>query len=102
MKLIFVSSITPDNERYWNAAFTRSGNNVVSGIAQSIPSNYDVELWSCQPIPSYPKGKLWIGGYKDNLPDGKEIQFLPILNLKFVKNYFWGLFSVSSKSLFGE
>lgn len=90
MKLIFISSITPDKESYWNGAFTRSGNNVVTGIVDGIPSNIEMELWSCQPIPSFPEGKLWIGRHREELSNGRVIQFLPILNIKFIKNYFWG------------
>lgn len=91
MALLFISNLVPDREFYWNPAFTRSGNNVLSGIADSLSSSEDTELISCQPIPSFPNGKFWVGAHHDFTKAGNKIYFLPILNLKIIKNLFWGL-----------
>ena len=36
MALLFISSLVPDTKKYHNEAFTRSGNNVLLGIATSL------------------------------------------------------------------
>lgn len=89
-KLIFISSIVPDAEPYWNEAFTRSANNVFLGIANAFPQDLDVSLWSCQATPSFPKGPFWLKGGKATLDNGRTVNFLPTINIRFVKNIIWG------------
>lgn len=93
-KLIFISSIVPDAEPYWNEAFTRSANNVFLGIVNALPKDLEVSLWSCKASPSFPKGPLWLKGGKATLENGQIIHFLPAINIRFVKNIIWGLICI--------
>lgn len=90
MALLFISSIVPDDAKYHNEAFTRSGNNVLLGIAKGL-NNQSVELLSLRPMPSFPAGKLWIPKGEEILDTGQKIIFLPTLNIKLVKNVFWNI-----------
>ena len=92
MSILFISSLVPDNPNYWSSAFTRSGQNVVRGIACSLREHVaNVELVSCKPLPSFPKGPLFIKSGSDVLDDGQNIHFLPTINLLFLKNIVWGV-----------
>lgn len=93
MSLLFISSIVPDTEYYHNAAFTRSGQNVMKGIADALCEEQDVELVSCRPLPSFPNGPLWVKSSTDTTDKGQLIHFLPTLNLLFVKNIVWGIYA---------
>lgn len=92
MSLLFISSIVPDEERYRTPAFTRSGNNVLTGIAKSIPTDIDLTVLSCVPIPSYPAGKIYVAAEKVRLTDSIEINMLPVFNLKIIKNILWAYY----------
>lgn len=92
MALLFVSNIVPDRAPFNGQGFTRSGNNVLLGIAQALPESETPELLSCRPSTSFPHGPLWKKGETVKIQeDGPEIQILPTLNLKVLKNLFWGL-----------
>ena len=93
MSLLFISNIVPDIERYHNSAFTRSGQNVMRGIADALASEPDVEFVSCQPVPSFPQGPLWIKRSVVKTEKGYILHFLPTLNILFFKNIVWGLYA---------
>lgn len=92
MSLLFISSIVPDEERFRTPAFTRSGNNVLTGIAKSIPADTKLTVLSCIPIPSYPVGKLYVSAEIVNLTESIEIHMLPVFNLKIIKNIIWAYY----------
>ena len=94
MAILFISALAPDREGYRNPAFTRSGNNVLMGIADALVSNSDedVEFVSHPVLPSFPNGKLWVGKKTDTLDNGAKISFLPTLNVKILKTWMWGKF----------
>lgn len=91
MALLYISSIVPDEDRFRSASFTRSGNNVLMGIAKSIPAE-DLTIVSCRPTPSYPHAPLFIKGESVKLTDDKDIEILPTFNLKVVKNFVWAYY----------
>lgn len=91
MSLLFISNLVPDKDVYRNPAFTRSGQNVMRGIADALCEEQDVELVSCRPIPSFPNGPLWVKHSTDKTDDGPNIYFLPTLNILFLKNLIWGV-----------
>lgn len=91
MVILFISNVVPDRAKFHNAAFTRSGNNVVLGIANSLPETEDVALISCRPTPSFPHGPLWIHGEETILDSGRKVKILPMLNVTILKNLLWGL-----------
>lgn len=91
MSLLFISSLVPDRVNYHNPAFTRSGQNVMKGIADALGHENSVELLSCQPLPSFPKGPLWVKSSSDKNDDGQVIYFLPTINIIFLKNIIWGI-----------
>lgn len=94
MRYLFISSIVPDKAEYHNSAFTRSGQNVMKGIADALYESCDVEFISCKPIPSFPNGPLWVRGGEEKTEVGQTIQFLPTLNILFVKNIVWGFYAL--------
>ena len=93
--LCFISSLVPDREPYRTSAFNRSGNNVLDGIAESIPDSIDLELVGLRPIASFPNSKLWLKPSVDYLSSGRKISFWPVLNLKLAKDLFWGILCFS-------
>ena len=93
MLLYFSTSVVPDIEKYQNAALNRSGNNALLGISEALWKDGDCTIDSCIPIPSYPREKLWIPSCVEVFPNGMKVNMLPTLNLKVLKNYFWGLVS---------
>ena len=90
MSLLFISSLVPDSSKYHNPAFTRSGQNVMKGIADALGKETSVELISCLPLPSFPNGPLWVRSSSDKNDDGQVIHFLPTINIIFLKNIIWG------------
>lgn len=98
MALLHISSVVPDTPKYHNSAFTRSGNNVLSGIAESLWKKGDCEILSFAPMPSFPRGSFFVKTIKEVFPSGIVVYFAPILNIKAIKNiveavytYFWVL-----------
>ena len=91
MALLFISNVIPDRAEFQNKALNRSGNNVVMGICDSLPEKINYTLLSCRPIPSFSGGKFFIKGEKVILDSGREVYLLPTLNIKFLKNLFWGI-----------
>lgn len=90
MALVFISSIVPDKEPYNGKGFARSGNNVLLGIAESLPIEEDTIFLSCRPIASFPRGPLWIKS--ETIDTGLYvIHILPTLNIKIIKGLYWGL-----------
>lgn len=94
MAILFISNLVPDKEEYWNPAFTRSGQNVLRGIAKELSKYDDTTIVSCLPTASFPHAPLWIPGKKDILEDGQEICIWPTLNIQIIKIIFWGLYSL--------
>lgn len=92
MALLFISNIVPDVNKYQNEALNRSGNNVLIGIANALPTTENATIISMRPTPSFPKAQIWFGGEKALLESGKEIHIIPTLNIKIVKNVFWGIY----------
>lgn len=91
MAILFISNLVPDEERYRTSAFTRSGNNVLSGIANALAQEKNVTLLSCMPVPAFPAGKIFLKPKNYRLANGLTIHFLPILNLKLLKQIVWGI-----------
>lgn len=91
MALLFISNIVPDCKEYQNPAFARSGNNVLLGIADHLSTQKDVTILSCMPIPAFPKGPLFYRPKTYKLASGSNIEFLPILNIKLLKQIVWGI-----------
>lgn len=91
MALLFISNVVPDREEFRNKALNRSGNNVVMGICDSLPGDIDYTLISCRPMPSFPRDKLYTRGEKVYLDSGREVYLIPTLNVKLLKNVFWGV-----------
>lgn len=91
MALLFISSLVPDTKRYHNEAFTRSGNNVLTGIASSLSLQSKPSYWSFRPVPSFPNGPIWISGENVELAGGEKVRIFPTLNLKLIKNIFWNI-----------
>ena len=94
MALLFLSSLVPDHEIYHNRAFTRSGYNVMKGIADTLSNEANISFLSCQPVPAFPNGPLFIKSTCDKTDRGQVIYFLPTLNLLFIKNIVWGFFAL--------
>ena len=94
MAILFISNLVPDKKEYWNHAFTRSGQNVLRGIAKELPSYDDTTLACCLPVASFPKGPIWISGKRETLEDGQTIDLWPTLNIQILKILFWGLYSL--------
>lgn len=90
MALLFISNIVPDKEPYNGVGFTRSSNNVFLGIEKALPDDPEAELVSCRPVASFPHGPLWIKSEDIKLRDGRVIHLLPCLNIKILKNLYWG------------
>ncbi len=93
MQLYFSTSMVPDIEKYQTSALNRSGNNALEGIAMSLWDNVECEIESCIPIASFPKEKIWISGCTEQYPNGMKVKMLPTLNIKIVKNLYWGIVS---------
>lgn len=93
MPIYFSTSVVPDNEKYHNAALNRSGNNALEGISVALWEKTECTIESCIPVPSFPRGKMWIPGCVEHYPNGMDVKMLPTLNIKIVKNYFWGIIS---------
>lgn len=92
MAILFISCLVPDTPKFWNPAFTRSGQNVSRGIADALPKlESDIELVSCKPIPSFPKGPIYIKSEDVVLDNGQKVHLLPTINLLFLKNIIWGI-----------
>lgn len=91
MALLFISNIVPDKEPYNCIGFTRSSNNVFLGIEKALPDDSEAELVSCRPIVSFPKGPLWLKSEDVCLRNGRIIHLLPCINIKIIKNIYWGL-----------
>lgn len=94
MAILFISNLVPDRKEYWNPAFTRSGQNVVRGIAKELPRYDDTTIACCLPIASFPHGPLWISGKEDVLEDGQKVNIWPTLNVQILKIIFWGIYSL--------
>lgn len=94
MAILFISNLVPDRKEYWNPAFTRSGQNVIRGIAKELPKYDDTTLACCLPTASFPHGPLWIPGKVDVLEDGQKIYIWPTLNIQIIKIIFWGIYSL--------
>jgi glycosyltransferase involved in cell wall biosynthesis len=93
MAKLFISSVVPDTDEYHNAAFTRSGNNVLAGIAEALWSEGNCDMLSFMPTPSYPRGKFWIGSKTVTFESGLTVYYAPILNIKIIKNLFEGIYT---------
>lgn len=91
MALLFISNVVPDRAPYRNKALNRSGNNVVMGICDSLPVESNFTLLSCRPVPSFPRGKIFIKGESVRLESGRDVYIVPTLNIKLLKNLYWGL-----------
>ena len=91
MALLFISNVVPDREGYRNRALNRSGNNAVMGICDALPKESNFTLLSCRPVPSFPRGKMFIKGETVRLDSGRDVYIVPTLNIKLLKNLFWGL-----------
>lgn len=89
--LFFISSLVPDKEKYWNPAFNRSGNNVLEGIAESIPDSINFRFAGLRPIPSFPNGKIFLSASSDFISSGRKVSLWPVFNLKILKDLFWGV-----------
>jgi len=91
MALLFISNVVPDREPYRNRALNRSGNNVVMGICDALTAETNYTLLSCRPVPSFPRGKIFIKGETVRLDSGRDVYIAPTLNIKLLKNLYWGL-----------
>lgn len=91
MALLFISNVVPDREEFRNLALNQSGNNVVLGISDSLPEETNYTLISCRPAPAFPRGKFFYKGKKILLDSGRVVYMIPTLNLKILKNIFWGI-----------
>jgi len=91
MAVLFISSVVPDTKEFQNAAFTRSGNNVLLGITMSLAKMKNTTFVSLQPIPSFPYGRLFIPMRHVTLDREKTIIMLPTINLKLIKNFIWNI-----------
>ena len=94
MALLFISSVVPDEERFHNAAFMRSGNNVLLGIAEALWKHGNCDLLSYEPTPSYPRGRLWFGKKNVIFESGMIVKYAPFLNVKILKNIFEGIYTL--------
>lgn len=94
MAILFISNLVPDKKEYWNPAFTRSGQNVLRGIAKELPKYDDTTIATCLPTASFPHAPLWIAGKEDILEDGQKIIIWPTLNIQIIKILFWGIYSL--------
>ena len=92
MAILFISNVVPDRVPYNGIGFSRSGNNVLLGIAKALPRSESPVCLSCRPVASFPKGPLWLRGEIVPLEDGRVVKILPTLNVKIIKNLFWGVF----------
>lgn len=93
MAILFISSLVPDTEEYHNPAFTRSGNNVLTGIAEALWQEGDCEMLSFTPMPSFPRGQLCVRAKDVTFPSGMKVHYSPIFNIKAIKNLFEGVYS---------
>lgn len=93
MALLFLSSIVPDTPKYHNAAFTRSGNNVLSGIAESLWKDGNCEMLSYAPMPSFPRGSFFVKSSTEVFPSGMTVNYAPVFNVKAIKNVAEGLYT---------
>ena len=91
MAILFISNVVPDHKEYHNPALNRSGNNVVMGICDALPSESNYTLLSCRPVPSFPRGKMFFKGETVKLDSGRDVYIVPTLNIKLLKNLYWGL-----------
>lgn len=98
MKIYFLSSLVPDTPEFRNSAFTRSGNNVLEGIAMSFyKMGIDISCFSCVPIPSFPRSKrIYIPGNRLLYKESFSVKTYPTINIKILKNLFWGIYSFFS------
>lgn len=94
MSILFISNLVPDKKEYWNPAFTRSGQNVLRGIAKELPKYDNTTIASCLPTASFPHAPLWIPGKEDKLEDGQKVYIWPTLNIQIIKVLFWGIYSI--------
>lgn len=88
MSILYISNVVPDREPFNGAGFARSANNVLTGIADALPA--DTVNISCRPIASWPNGPLWLKRETVELESGRKIEMLPTLNIKILKQIFWG------------
>lgn len=93
MSLLFISSLVPDRQEFHNAAFTRSGNNVLQGIADALWKKGYSEMISFRPTPSFPRGKIWFGSEVVVFDSGLQVFIVPTLNVKILKNLFEGVYT---------
>lgn len=93
MALLFISSVVPDKSEFHNRAFTRSSNNVLQGIAESLWQRGYHEMISFCPMPSFPDGKMWVGSKQVIFDSGLKVFIVPTLNIKILKNLFEGVYT---------
>lgn len=92
MAILFISSLVPEEKEFYTPAFSRSGQNVLKGIADKMVANDEnLDLVTCLPVQSFPKGPLIIKRRKLKYENGRNIICLPTLNLLFIKNIIWGI-----------
>lgn len=94
MAILFISSLVPEEQEFYTAAFSRSGQNVLKGIADKmIENNEGLDMVTCLPVPSFPKGPIIIRRRKLKYYKERNIVCLPTLNLLFIKNIIWGIYA---------
>ena len=93
MALLYISSVVPDEKEFHNPAFTRSGNNVLKGIADALHKYTKCDMISYLPTPSFPRGKFWIKSRMVVLESGASVFITPTLNVKILKNIFEGIYT---------
>jgi glycosyltransferase involved in cell wall biosynthesis len=95
--LAYVGSIVPNEFRFYNAAFSRSGQmyqqELLLGLkGAGMPPSL---ILSITPIPGYPKvGKMWIRGGVAYLPDSQRVTLVSFLNITPLKQITIGIASI--------
>ena len=85
MALLFISGFELD------FSVSSSGGNAVLGIAESLCSHVDEDVYFIchHDGASFPKGRFWISGSND-IWNGRKIRYMSTLNIKIIKTLYWG------------
>ena len=95
-KVLFVSSIIPDEPRLITPAFSRAGNMCMENLLHGLNQSETVvdKILSMYPIPSFPGSKrFYFSKTRLRLNSGQNIKMLPFINVTPIKQLSVGIAS---------
>lgn len=93
-KILFLSGPVPEDDRFINPAFVRSGNLAVGGIAEGLRScvGDGLTCWTSQAVPSWPRYRqFFIRYYKLVFESGLIVRTFPAINVIMLRELCRGI-----------